>query len=135
MSRPLRFRAWSPSMREWRGDWSIDEYKIVLDLNDTENKMAEDLVLSQSTGICDARGVEIFEGDIVMSPSWWWGPRFVYLDMGRCGACNGDSVGSFVLACNIDFPTVRATHNIWDGREVEVIGNIYEHPERVGKPV
>lgn len=85
-----------------------------------------------STGIRDCNDKEIYEGDIIWCSSWWWGARFVYLNRGSCGPCEGDSVMSYILAKDIENPKRGATHNIWNGREVEIIGNIIDSPELIG---
>jgi hypothetical protein len=36
---------------------------------------------------------------------------------------------AYILAKDIKNPKFNAGHNIWDGCEVEVIGNIDQHPE------
>ena len=85
--------------------------------------------VSQYTGINDANGKRIYEGDILHAPHWWWGPRFVHLQKGQCGPSIGESVMHYILARYVDDPEKHATHNLWNGYEVEVIGNIHDNPE------
>lgn len=84
------------------------------------------------TGIFDKHGVEVHTGDIILDPTWWWGARYVYLNRGRCGPCKGDSVMAYILAIDLDDPLKNATHNIWDGGKVEIIGRIDQTPELLG---
>ena len=92
----------------------------------------KDFVVMQCTGLHDKNGKLIYEGDIIYSPSWWWGACFVHLNIGQCGPCKGDSVMSYILAKSIDNPLEGAIYNIWNGSEVEVIGNIFDNPELLG---
>lgn len=85
--------------------------------------------IEQCTGIKDANGKFIFEGDIINDPIWWWGPGYVYLSMGQCGPCKASNVGGYVLSKNISNPLQNAAYNEWNGDEVIVIGNIHENPE------
>ena len=86
------------------------------------------------TGIKDMSGIAIrADYHIIMDPNWWWGPRFPHLNRGRCGPCEGESVMSYVLAWDIDNPMNQASHNIWNGKEVRVIGNIEDNPELLRK--
>ena len=98
--------------------------------SDTEWFVLEAETIEQCTGIKDANGKFIFEGDIINSPMWWqWGPSYVYLSMGQCDPCMADNVGNYILSKNISNPLQNAIHNEWNGDEVTVIGNIHENPE------
>lgn len=97
------------------------------------NPKTDRLELIPFIGITDKNGKDIYERDILYCSSWWWGTGFVYLNKGECGPCSGDSVSSYIMAKDIDNPKKGASHNSWNGAEVEVIGNIYETPELIGK--
>lgn len=96
---------------------------------DPEWFVLEAETIEQCTGIKDANGKFIFEGDIINNPMWWWGPGYVYLSMGQCGPCLADNVGNYILSKNISNPSQDAVYNEWNGDEVTVIGNIHENPE------
>lgn len=91
----------------------------------------ENHILMQYTGLQDKNGREIYEGDILMNQEWWWGPGFVYFHVGEVGPCRGENVMNYILSKNISDPLKGASHNLWNGREVEVLGNIYENPELI----
>ena len=80
------------------------------------------------TGLQDKNGKQIYEGDIIFNPTWSWGPGEVFLNRGECGPCKGDSVGSYICK-----NSKHVTHNIWNGKEVEILGNIYENSELMEK--
>lgn len=101
-------------------------------LNEQDKKRAAfigEVPTMQCTGLKDKNGKLIYEGDILYTPSWWWGNCFVYLFKGECGPCKSDNVMQYTLAKNIKNPLEGLCWNLWDGKDVEVIGNIYETPE------
>lgn len=61
--RELKIKAWSPSKKIWRSDWSISSYEEVLDLN--EERQDADLILVRYIGLKDIENTEIYEEDIV----------------------------------------------------------------------
>jgi hypothetical protein len=97
------------------------------------NVKPEELHRLKFTGILDGCRNEIYEGDIILNENWWWGACYVYLSRGNVGPCRGDSVMEYILAKNIDNPMVDAVVNLWDGNEVEIIGDIFSSPELIGK--
>lgn len=107
--------------RDQQESWGCAPVRLFDALDD----MNDEFILMLSTGIKDKNGKEIFEGDILDN---FYSRGFVYMNRGVCGPCKGDSVMSYILSMNIENPLYRAIYNIWDGNDVEVIGNIYENP-------
>ena len=80
--------------------------KMVEDLNDINDK---DLIIMQYTGLKDRNSVEIYESDIVKTA---YGVEVIEYYK------NGFYFGN-------------PLHDNWDAEDVEVIGNIYEHPDLI----
>jgi len=124
--RELKFRAWD------FGQFPKMDYNVTI-MNGVDWSCYDDCdikgrAIMQYTGLKDKNGVEIYEGDIISDPNWWWGAGEVLLNRGECGPCKGDSVMSYICR-----NSKHTSHNIWNGKEVEVIGNIYENPELLTK--
>jgi len=122
--REIKVKAWSPSLKEWRSDWSISEYTEVLNLN--ECKQDEDLILVQYTGLKDKNGKEIWEGDICKSE---YTPIIgqIYFGFGGEGE-PADFVGIYYGWCFGRKNELDETTG-FTGERLEVVGNIYENPE------
>jgi len=82
-------------------------------------------------GMNDANDIEIYEHDIVRK--WWgfyWdrGDKYCYhqivFDRGSVGPCYGGNVMSWLLG---------GCYNLWEGNEVEVMGNIFDNSDLDGK--
>ena len=76
------------------------------------------LAVTQFTGLLDKNGVEIYEGDVVKVHS------YTVTGLGKVGF----NKGSFVFN-KFEYPTSQVLHSF---SEIEVIGNIYEHPHLLG---
>lgn len=115
-----------PKFRAWYGIEMYDEPVICngefyLDWRDFEDgKTYDGAVLMQSIGIKDKNGVEIFEGDIVTASG------YEYIGVGVVRY--EESLAGFV----VEFTNRLMRENpqfIYQFRELEVIGNIYENKE------
>ena len=115
--RKMKFKAWSPSKKEWREGWSISCYEKILHLNHWQNLLDDDLILSQYTGLEDRTRKEIFENDIV------------YIK-GNVTLKEGVIIfrrGEFIISHNEIYGQDLFTGLIYS--PVEIIGNTFENPE------
>ncbi len=135
MSRPLKFRAWDDTKKEWT-------FNIKVNINITESvgsrtgniwmksaRKFHKVVIEQYTGLKDMHGKEIYEGDIVFDK--------------RCRIYTGlpsdnhtyivkweERIATFVL-----YHTGKYSNSFVmfkDYKDLEVIGNVHENPELLG---
>lgn len=105
----FKFRAWSRHHKNMLEDWQ--ESRWVEDVGFDGGNWYE---VMQYTGLKDKNGAEIYEGDIVK---------------GRVGKRN------FIVRYIVDGwcldagETIRLHDYIYEHGEIEIIGNVYEHPE------
>ena len=119
--RDIKFRAWDNN-EEWMVDdmlLSFDGEILTDDVqpNDTpykEIELADEgrYELMQYTGMKDVKGVEIYEGDILQSEHYF---KYKVVFKGDCWRCESLKNSRF--------------KNRFIGRDLKVIGNIYENPE------
>ena len=103
--RQIKFRSWLIPENKM-----LNKFGIVYN---NETSETERRVLMQYTGLKDKNGVEIFEGDVLLTE----------------GYKNMVVRWNLELACfGVSFKN-GATSNI--PKDVEVIGNIYEHPHQL----
>ena len=132
--RTIKFRA-----RRKNGEWVVgnfihhfatcfknkERYSIFLPKpkNDNDGYWVEDIepdTIGQFTGLYDAHGKEIYEGDILK----WKADNRLYAVIFNWGmfyasveVCNQEIYGGFPL------------HSLADEKGIEIVGNIYDNPE------
>ena len=129
--REIKFRAWHATagkMYVWEGDgndykdeWWGDDWTVFWG---AIRNVAKHYTLMQFTGLEDKNGNEIYEGDIVK-----WGHH--------CEFCHEDPIriAETTISPDIQFVTDKYTFHFGNfaykdtEKHLEVIGNIYEHPE------
>jgi uncharacterized phage protein (TIGR01671 family) len=134
--REIKFRAWLPGIKKMTYSHTLEE---LMGWNTKEWTHGTAIWL-QYTGLTDRNGKEIYEGDILhykeLIPSLnerqriIQGADFVYLEFN--GAVVWDEKG-----CSFDVDGGEHGYRGFGARgevEVEVIGNIYEHPELLEGP-
>ncbi|WP_329503822.1 YopX family protein [Pediococcus pentosaceus] len=113
----IKFRAWDNECKVIR---DYDELKgLTLDALD-----ASDFKLEQYTGLKDANGKEIYEGDIIVSKPTE--PKYEPLKIGAVKRSKARAGWCYETA------TATGEYNIWTSgkyRTYEVIGNVHENHE------
>ena len=112
MQREIKFRAWDKTNSKMVSMEYLECHRAGFRLF-TED-YAHDFSLMQFTGLTDKNGREIYEGDIV---------RWHYMEEGVAVVKYSDHYASWEPFNQLRFEVV--------GDTFEVIGNVYEHPERL----
>jgi uncharacterized phage protein (TIGR01671 family) len=132
MTREIKFRVWNVSKSFYETDdtqWDgfIDQYGLVFRRETGTSEVHQikdqkDFVVEQYTGLKDADGKEIYEGDILEN---WSGNRDVVTF----------SRGAFMVCaiheCRVKLP--RMTLSQTPLSHMKVIGNIHENPELLNR--
>jgi uncharacterized phage protein (TIGR01671 family) len=117
MMRTIKFRGWDKYSKKWI-DFTLEDLMIA-EFSDTYYLEH----WSEWTGLKDSKGVEIYEGDIVVAQD------MVQRGDGSYDPAIGPVEWSDESACfMMDFPCAQ-TEGFYADLEIEVIGNIHENPE------
>ncbi len=124
--RPLSFRAWHSTRKVWLHDKSyggchiLGETILLGGWCSVSIDELNDVVVTQFTGLKDSKGVDIFEGDIV-----------VY-DTGD--ARENERYASLLISevkWDLDRWRIAYSAAAYRWTKMTVIGNVFEHPEMV----
>ncbi len=101
----------------YTGFWAHEQY-------DSVTKKVSKSPIMQYTGLKDKNGKEIYEGDVIEGSELKGSIEFGEFD---------GMIGWFVrLTVGIDYP-IGSCVNIGENINIEVVGNIYEHPHLIIK--
>ena len=147
--RTIKFRAWDKKEKLFvdAAGLAISAFGEPMEFGNGDCHFnMDDLVVMQFTGLLDKNGKEIYEGDIIKRwRSAWYGDTGTVLE--DTIEENKDTKMSgrrrfFPVEWREEttgfYPFTECSTACWDGeiipnKEVEVIGNIYEHPDLLSK--
>ncbi|MGQ7330816.1 YopX family protein [Streptococcus suis] len=126
----MRFRAWHKAMQRMSEILAIsyERQKVKIKHQQGITHMTiplDDAILMQSTGLFDANGKEIFEGDVVRLDSRYimvvkYGRHYI-----ECKPNAYRGIGFFLITKDLPNPK----YPVFPDGEYEIIGNIYQNPE------
>lgn len=116
--REIKFRAWIPSIKKMGMAWDMHK-ELTTVMDSTHDVFPYEAIFMQFTGLFDKNGKEIYEGDIVKYETYFSNTEVIREVEWSDGITGFDPFADYDADCDI---YVR-------GKDVEVIGNIYENPE------
>lgn len=131
--RSFKFRAWDKKEKKWLfgydygnlGGFSlIGEFMLNGGLNSISlDKLCDDVVITQFTGLLDKDGKEIYEGDVISSEGAtkytveWDSSQVCFIAIGD----ESDKYGPFYLSLK-----QNTGHSVDQFKKVKIIGNIFQ---------
>jgi hypothetical protein len=130
-----KFRAWDKILKKMNDvtaiDFSTKPFRVFYSAYGEDNYFNQDAILMQSTGLKDKNGVEIYEGDILLSAASEnqedWKKWQVHYADGRFLVDYKQTPKDKRKRKNLEIEDL-CEDNVWL-YGLEVIGNIYETPE------
>jgi uncharacterized phage protein (TIGR01671 family) len=115
-----------------KGNWiyggiSINDDRVWIDMDYIGQVAVEESTIGQFTGLHDKNGKEIYEGDILIAPSWFGNLKCVciYQQENETSPVLGFGLYSY----DNYFRKYRTLVQSDEWEEFEVIGNIYENKD------
>lgn len=123
MSGKIKFRAWDKENQEWADGhfWmkKVHVDYLLISKPSVMEMFHENYELMQFTGLLDANGKEIYEGDIV---------DFIDLPAGEEALCTGQVIFE-EFGWHFTNSITESSLSCYESQYLCVVGNIYENPE------
>lgn len=123
--REILFRGWNKKNKKWiygyyfvyRGEHFISPDEKVNPLDTYEDYVVETDTIGQYTGLKDAKGVKIFEGDILVSSTW------------LAVVLWNEKLATFAL--QFQFEDKVGLKPLGEWKTMTIIGNVHENSELI----
>jgi len=127
--RDIKFRGKRPDNGKWIIGWLFqddDDHLPMIHEGGTLDvwEQVSENTIGQFTGLCDCKGEEIYEGDILQ-----------FRDRSICEVLWNDDVSAFCIRFSFEHEPGIVALGLWQGceRNIEVIGNVHDNPTLLEK--